>query len=132
MKTNLSDIIDYKYDVKYPYKTEKSDLTFQGYVRADGRVGTRNEIWIIPTVGCVSKTVERLKKHCRSFVVDGCDGVFSFIHPFGCSQLGDNQESTRKILTSLVNHLNAAGVLVASLGCENTNVETFKKVSRRY
>lgn len=127
LKTNLSDIIEYTFEKENPYYYEKSDLTFEGYVRPDGRVGIRNEIWIIPTVGCVNKTVQNLEKLAQSLVTDGCDGVFAYTHPFGCSQLGDDQENTRKILASLVNHPNAVGVLVVSLGCENTNVETFKK-----
>ncbi|MDD6728609.1 MAG: altronate dehydratase family protein [Eubacteriales bacterium] len=127
LKTNLSDIIEYKYEKDNPYVPQRSDLTFQGYVRPDGKVGTRNEIWIIPTVGCVNKTAQRLEKLGQPFVTEGCDGVYSYTHPFGCSQLGDDQENTRKILAALVNHPNAAGVLVVSLGCENTNVETLKK-----
>lgn len=127
LKTNLSDIIEYTFSGDKKYETEKSDLTFQGYVRPDGKVGIRNEIWIIPTVGCVNKTAQRLEKLGQAFVADGCDGVFSFTHPFGCSQIGDDQENTRKILAALINHPNAAGVLVVSLGCENTNVQTIKK-----
>lgn len=127
LKTNLSDIIDYTFEKDNPYHYNQSDVTFEGYVRPDGKVGIRNEIWIIPTVGCVNKTVQRLEKIAQSLVHDGCDGVFAYTHPFGCSQLGDDQENTRKILAALVNHPNAAGVLVVSLGCENTNVETFKK-----
>lgn len=127
LKTNLSDIIDYKFDKDNPYDYTKSDITFEGYVRPNGKVGIRNEIWIIPTVGCVNKTAQRLEKIGQSLVSNYCDGVFAYTHPFGCSQLGDDQENTRKILASLVNHPNAAGVLVVSLGCENTNIETFKK-----
>lgn len=127
LKTNLSDIKDYNFSGDNSYKTENTDLTFDGYVRKDGRVGVRNEVWIIPTVGCVNETARRLEKQCQAFVTDGCDGVFAYTHPFGCSQLGDDQENTRKILAALVNHPNAAGVLVVSLGCENTNLSVFKK-----
>lgn len=127
LKTNLSDIIGYKFDKDNNYEITQTDRTFQGFVRPDGRVGIRNEIWIIPTVGCVNKTAQRLEKIGQSFVTEGCDGVFAYTHPFGCSQLGDDQENTRKILASLINHPNAGGVLVVSLGCENTNADVIKK-----
>lgn len=127
LKTNLSDIIEYKYCGENEYQPKKCDVTFNGYLRQDGRAATRNEIWIIPTVGCVNNTAKRLEKIGRDIIGDGCDGVFAYTHPFGCSQLGDDQENTRKILASLANHPNAGGVLIVSLGCENTNAETFKK-----
>lgn len=127
LKTNLSDIIEYKYCGENEYKPKKCDVTFNGYLRQDGRAATRNEIWIIPTVGCVNNTAKRLEKIGQDIIGDGCDGVFAYTHPFGCSQLGDDQENTRKILASLANHPNAGGVLIVSLGCENTNAETFKK-----
>lgn len=127
LKTNLSDIIEYKYCGENEYQPKKCDVTFNGYLRQDGRAATRNEIWIIPTVGCVNNTAKRLEKIGQDIIGDGCDGVFAYTHPFGCSQLGDDQENTRKILADLANHPNAGGVLIVSLGCENTNAETFKK-----
>lgn len=127
LKTNLSDIIEYKYCGENEYQPKNCDVTFNGYLRQDGRAATRNEIWIIPTVGCVNNTAKRLEKIGQDIIGDGCDGVFAYTHPFGCSQLGDDQENTRKILASLANHPNAGGVLIVSLGCENTNAETFKK-----
>lgn len=127
LKTNLSDIIEYEYCGENEYQPKKCDVTFNGYLRQDGRAATRNEIWIIPTVGCVNNTAKRLEKIGQDIIGDGCDGVFAYTHPFGCSQLGDDQENTRKILASLANHPNAGGVLIVSLGCENTNAETFKK-----
>ena len=132
LKTNLSDIIEYKYCGENKYQPKKCDVTFNGYLRQDGRAATRNEIWIIPTVGCVNNTAKRLEKIGQDIIGDGCDGVFAYTHPFGCSQLGDDQENTRKILASLANHPNAGGVLIVSLGCENTNVETFKKYLGEY
>ena len=132
LKTNLSDIIEYKYCGENEYQPKKCDVTFNGYLRQDGRAATRNEIWIIPTVGCVNNTAKRLEKIGQDIIGDGCDGVFAYTHPFGCSQLGDDQENTRKILASLANHPNAGGVLIVSLGCENTNVETFKKYLGEY
>lgn len=132
LKTNLSDIIEYKYCGKNEYQPKKCDVTFNGYLRQDGRAATRNEIWIIPTVGCVNNTAKMLEKIGQNIIGDGCDGVFAYTHPFGCSQLGDDQENTRKILASLANHPNAGGVLIVSLGCENTNAEIFKKYLGKY
>lgn len=132
LKTNLSDIIEYKYCGENEYQQKKCDVTFNGYLRQDGRTATRNEIWIIPTVGCVNNTAKRLEKIGQNIIGDGCDGVFAYTHPFGCSQLGDDQENTRKILASLANHPNAGGVLIVSLGCENTNAEIFKKYLGEY
>lgn len=132
LKTNLSDIIEYKYCGENEYQPKKCDVTFSGYLRQDGRAATRNEIWIIPTVGCVNNTAKRLEKIGQDIIGDGCDGVFAYTHPFGCSQLGDDQENTRKILAALANHPNAGGVLIVSLGCENTNAETFKKYLGEY
>lgn len=132
LKTNLSDIIEYTYCGENEYQPKKCDVTFNGYLRQDGRAATRNEIWIIPTVGCVNNTAKRLEKIGQDIIGDGCDGVFAYTHPFGCSQLGDDQENTRKILAALANHPNAGGVLIVSLGCENTNAETFKKYLGEY
>ena len=120
VKTNLSGNLEYVYDHKvYDLPVEATDGTFMGYVRENGDVGIRNEIWIVNTVGCVNKVAERIA---------AATGAFHFPHPFGCSQLGDDQEITQKILKGMVNHPNAAGVLVLGLGCENNNVEVFKKV----
>lgn len=132
LKTNLSDIIEYKYCGENEYQPKKYDVTFNGYLRQDGRAATRNEIWIIPTVGCVNNTAKRLEKIGQNIIGNGCDGVFAYTHPFGCSQLGDDQENTRKILASIANHPNAGGVLIVSLGCENTNAEIFKKYLGEY
>lgn len=104
------------------YKVTETDLTFNGYIRQNGDAATRNEIWIIPTVGCVNKTVHRLESLAQG-LCSNVDGIFSFTHPYGCSQMGDDQEYTRKALAGLINHPNAGGVLVVSLGCENTNID---------
>ena len=126
LKTNLSSIIEYKFDKDNEYNPKKSDLTINAYKRTNGKIGIRNEIWIIPTVGCVNKTAERLAKIGNELIGDGCDGVFAYTHPFGCSQLDEDLENTQKILSALVNHPNAGGVLVVSLGCENNNLGEFK------
>ncbi|CAI6086674.1 UxaA family hydrolase [Cohnella sp. JJ-181] len=107
--------------------------SFQGYVRDDGEVGIRNEIWIVNTVGCINKTCETLARLAsRQFEGRGIDGVFHFPHPYGCSQLGDDLTATQKLLTALVRHGNAAGVLVVGLGCENNQVDAFKQVIGDY
>ena len=106
-----------------------SGLTFEGYSRADGSVGVRNEIWVVPTVGCVNGVCRRLAEEAgRSSVGEGLDGVYAFEHPYGCSQLGDDLGHTQRVLAGLVRHPNAGGVLVVGLGCENNNLAEFRKV----
>ncbi|MBQ9516718.1 MAG: altronate dehydratase [Eubacterium sp.] len=128
LKTNLNDKFEYTFGGDTEYNPAPSDLTVNAYKRADGRVGIRNEIWVIPTVGCANKTAEMLAKLGNEIVGRGCDGVFAFTHPFGCSQLGEDMENTQKILAGLIHHPNAGGVLVVSLGCENNNLSVFKPV----
>lgn len=120
LKTNLSGNLEYSYNYKdYGIEASKSGLTFKGYRRENGEVGIRNEIWIVNTVGCVNKVAEKLSS---------LTGAINFPHPFGCSQLGDDQKLTQLILKGLVNHPNAAGVLVLGLGCENNNIALFKEI----
>lgn len=124
IKTNLNDKLEYSYAPKFhDIPKVKSDLTFMGYVREDGSVGIRNEIWIVNTVGCVNKIAEKLAT---------LTGARYFPHPFGCSQLGEDQGVTQKILKGMVNHPNAGGVLVLGLGCENNNIKVFKEVLGDY
>ena len=119
VKTNLSGKLEYTYEPGEIYDEKcDSDLTFMGYVRKNGDVGIRNDIWIVNTVGCVNKIAEKLAQ---------LTGAKSFSHPFGCSQLGDDQTTTQAILRGMVNHPNAGGVLVLGLGCENNNIDVFKK-----
>lgn len=93
--------------------------TFLGYRRANGRVGTRNEIWIIPTVGCVARTAQKIAERAAVLHAGKVDGIHAFPHPFGCSQLGDDLAGTRDILAALASHPNAGGVLILGLGCES-------------
>lgn len=124
LKTNLSEKGSYTYKYKdNGIKKSSSDITFMGYRRKDGSVGIRNDIWIVNTVGCVNKVAERLSS---------LTGAVAMPHPFGCSQLGDDQNTTQLILKGLVNHPNAAGILVLGLGCENNNIGEFKKVLGQY
>ncbi len=98
-------------------------LHFMGYRRANGRVGTRNEIWILTTVGCVTRTAQRIARIGADRFAGRIDGVHSFTHPFGCSQIGDDLSRTRRILASLIAHPNAGGVLVVGLGCESNQLD---------
>ncbi len=124
VKTNLSGNLEYSYEPKfYDTPAVPTDRTFMGYVRENGDVGIRNEIWIVNTVGCVNKIAQKLAE---------LTGARYFPHPFGCSQLGDDQNITQLILRGMVNHPNAAGVLVLGLGCENNNIDVFKKVLGDY
>ena len=97
--------------------------TFLGYPRRNGRVGTRNEIWVLCTVGCVARTAARIAQIAGEKLKDRVDGVYALTHPFGCSQLGDDLMHTRQILASLAAHPNAGGVLVVGLGCENNQLQ---------
>ncbi len=120
VKTNLSGNLQYTYEPEFTDIPKIStDKAFFGYIRENGDVGIRNEIWIINTVGCVNKISKKLAQ---------LTGAIAYEHPFGCSQLGDDQTKTQLILKGLVNHPNAAGVLVLGLGCENNNITEFKKV----
>ncbi len=92
---------------------------FLGYRRGDGRVGTRNEIWVIPTVGCVARTAQKIADRAAREFAGQVDGIHAFAHPFGCSQLGDDLDGTRAILAALASHPNAGGVLIVGLGCES-------------
>ena len=124
VKTNLSGNLEYFYNPKfYDTPAVPTDRMFMGYVRENGDVGIRNEIWIVNTVGCVNKIAQKLSE---------LTGAKYFPHPFGCSQLGDDQTITQKVLRGMVNHPNAAGVLVLGLGCENNNIDVFKKVLGEY
>ncbi|CDZ23703.1 Altronate dehydratase [[Clostridium] cellulosi] len=131
LQTNLEGTLEYKYKpraaAEEPTKCELAGKTFLGYRRKNGKVGIRNEIWIIPTVGCVNKSAELIAKAANERFAGMCDGIFAYTHPYGCSQLGDDQLYTQHILAGLVEHPNATGVLVLGLGCENNNIDVFKK-----
>ena len=155
IKTNLEGLLEYKYEpLDYVLKdncsrgegsnsfptpqggAEKSSplqntpYTFKGYRRADGQVGVRNQIWVIPTVGCVNGICEQIIARFRAEVPDvtGVDAIVHFPHNYGCSQLGDDHENTRKVLADMVHHPNAGGVLVVSLGCENNQLDAFREL----
>lgn len=131
LKTNLNDTQSYQYSPIHPSEklTSLPSRTFDGYQRANGEVGIRNEIWVIPTVGCVNGIAKQAIKLFEQEVKKlECDGVFLFSHNYGCSQLGNDHENTRKILANMVKHPNAGGVLVIGLGCENNQVDAFQEL----
>ena len=128
MHTNMKDHENYVYQPDIRPLLPVAPETFQGYVRKDGRAAIRNEVWIIPGVGCVGDLSSRLANENQHLVEKyGLDGLFAFPHPFGCSQVGEDNEMTRRLLATLVNHPNAGGVLVVSLGCENNIPKEFQK-----
>ena len=128
VKTLLEGVEEYRDERLQAVDLPRSDARFLGYRRADGRVGTRNEIWILPTVGCVARTAERIANQANSRRPAGIDGVYSFAHPHGCSQLGDDLGGTRSILATLASHPNAAGVLLVGLGCESNQLDALMKL----
>lgn len=106
-----------------PAPADAPARTFRGYVRPDGSVGTRNEIWILPTVGCVGRLGERLAQRGNAIGAPGVDAVNAFNHPFGCSQLGADLDGTAAIIASLALNPNAGGVLLLGLGCESNQLD---------
>ena len=121
VKTNLGEVLEYRYEPDEAaikgWKTVETKETFLGYRHPDGRVGIRNDIWVIPLVGCVNRLAERLAQSC---------GGLALTHPYGCSQMGQDHETTANMLAQFCRHPNAGGVLVVSLGCENNTLESFK------
>ena len=132
--TNLAGTLDYEYKpVEEVLDIKDEHRTFKGYVRKNGEVGVRNEVWIVPTVGCVNGIAERLAKQLEQETrLEGIDAVHAWHHNYGCSQLGDDHENTRKILRDICLHPNAGAVLVLSLGCENNQPEDFMRLLGDY
>ncbi len=136
IKTNLEGLLEYSYSpalVEIPEASLKR--TFKGFRRADGQVGIRNQIWVIPTVGCVNgiceEIVSRFKAelcHSERSEESSVDAIVAFPHNYGCSQLGGDHENTRTVLADMVHHPNAGGVLVVSLGCENNQLDAFREL----
>ncbi|MBP5382604.1 MAG: altronate dehydratase, partial [Bacteroidales bacterium] len=152
IKTNLEGLLDYSYSpalVEIPEAAQKR--SFRGFRRADGQVGIRNQIWVIPTVGCVNGICEEIVRRFKEELAAGgdsllspvrkgqsrqdavssgssVDAIIAFPHNYGCSQLGDDHENTRTVLADMVHHPNAGGVLVVSLGCENNQLDAFREL----
>ncbi|MEG0215096.1 MAG: altronate dehydratase family protein [Hungatella sp.] len=127
LKTALGELLTYEYQPVGEDISKTEPAYFEGFRRADGSVGVRNEIWIIPTVGCVNSIAQALEKAGKRLAVGTIEDVVAFPHPYGCSQMGDDQEHTRTVLADMINHSNAAGVLVLGLGCENSNIPILKE-----
>ena len=138
VKTNLEGLLEYKYEPSVISSegvagVEKSQRTFKGFRRSDGQVGIRNQIWVIPTVGCVNGICQQLVERFKAEIAgqagnDGVDAIVAFPHNYGCSQLGADHENTRTVLADMVHHPNAGGVLVVSLGCENNQLDAFREL----
>jgi altronate hydrolase len=129
LATALSGTIDYSWSASRPMAAHAVAKTFEGYRRANGRVGTRNEIWVLNTVGCVNHAAERIARLAAERFGDKVDGVHAFSHPYGCSQLGDDLRNTQLVLGGLMRHPNAGGVLLLGLGCENNQIDSLLKVA---
>ena len=134
LKTNLSGTLDYIYEpVNQELTIRNENRSFKGYIRKNGDVGVRNEIWIVPTVGCVNGIAERLATQLHKETnCEGIDNIYAWHHNYGCSQLSDDHENTRKILRDICLHPNAGAVLVLSLGCENNQPDEFMKMLGDY
>ena len=134
LKTNLSGTLTYEYKpVDEKLNIANEHLTFKGYRRNNGEVGIRNEVWIVPTVGCVNGIAERLANMLAEETrLEGIDAVHAWHHNYGCSQLSEDHENTRKVLRDIVLHPNAGAVLILSLGCENNQPDQFEKLLGDY
>ena len=117
VRTNLGEVLEYRYEPEFEDLTPVPAPTIRAFRHPDGRIGIRNELWVIPLVGCVNRLAERLAQSC---------GGLSLQHPYGCSQMGQDHETTANLLAAFVRHPNAGGVLVVALGCENNTLESFK------
>ena len=129
VKTDLKAFGSYSYDKAPKTELKHVDRYFDGYVRSNGDVGIRNEIWIIPTVFCVNHVAKELEAYAQSRLSEfaNVDDCLALTHPYGCSQMGEDQTTTQKILACLTRHPNAGAVLVLGLGCENNNIGVFKE-----
>ena len=127
LRTALGELLDYTYNPEGHKDVEPTDEAyFEGYMRENGKVGVRNEVWIIPTVGCVNSIARAIEATARLNKPEGVDEVVAFTHPYGCSQTTEDQENTRTVLADLINHPNAGAVLVLGLGCETSRIEVLK------
>ncbi len=142
VKTCLNDLLAYAYKPEYQkFTTEEPNRDVQVYLRPNGEIGIRNELWVVPTVGCVNGVSQQIietfkvrlqEKGIQSNELAFFDGVYSFGHNYGCSQMGEDHETTRKSLQNIVKHPNAGGVLVVGLGCENNQIDAFKRTLGEY
>jgi altronate hydrolase len=132
LKTALSGLLEYAYHPALEASLPASRFplpAFSGYRRANGLVGTRNELWVLNTVGCVNHAAERIAKQAADRFAGKIDGVHAFAHPYGCSQLGDDLKNTQAVLAGLLRHPNAGGVLILGLGCENNQLDELMRLA---
>ena len=134
LKTNLSGTISYSFNQKLnELRYSQRDFTFEGYKRSNGKVGIRNELWIVPTVGCVNGQAQQIADLFKNEVAPtDIDAIEVFKHSFGCSQLGDDHVNTQKALADVINHPNSGGVFVLGLGCENNQIDQLKTFIGEY
>ena len=132
LKTGLGDLLTYHYEPVDGQLKQTEHAYFQGFRRTDGKAGVRNEIWIIPTVGCVNSIAQALEKKAKRLIGGSLEDVAAFPHPYGCSQMGDDQEHTWTVLADMIHHPNAGGVLFLGLGCENSNIPVLKEYIGEY
>ena len=126
LRTLLSGEKEYEWHPAFPKQEAQIPAVFRGYPRKQGRPGIRNELWILPTVGCVNDVAKTLAHRAQCLAGGPVEGVYAFPHPYGCSQLGDDQDNTRKVLAALATHPNAGGVLLLGLGCENSGIDRIR------
>ena len=126
LRTGLGALLQYDYEPVQAYVPPLPADTFQGFLRKDGSAGVRNDIWILPTVGCVNGIAQQLASLADAYVSGSVGKIIAFPHPYGCSQMGEDQDATRAILADLALHPNAGGVLLLGLGCENSSIEQIK------
>lgn len=132
VKSRLGDLLEYTYAPNFKPLDATNPRQFDGYRRPDGSVGVRNEVWIVPTVGCVNAIAKLIEQASQKLITPEIDGIYCYSHPYGCSQLGDDHHMTQKALAGIVRHPNAGAVLVLGLGCENNNIGQFKEVLGEY
>lgn len=132
LKTALGEVLDYTYNPTGMDIAPEKEAYFEGYMRENGMAGVRNEVWIVPTVGCVNSIARAIEASARMVKPEGVDEVVAFPHPYGCSQTDKDQENTRKVLADLINHPNAGAVLVLGLGCENSRIDVLKNYIGEY
>lgn len=135
LKTRLDEKVSYTYSpvqTMTPKNQSGISKTFKGYLRKDGRAGVRNEIWIIPTVGCVNSVAKKIEALAQELLCEGIDAIVAYNHPYGCSQMGGDQEDTRQAIATLCTHPNAGGVLLLGLGCENSSIDVLKPYIGEY
>jgi altronate hydrolase len=102
--------------------------TFQGILRPDGRVGTRNYVGILTTVNCSATVARRIAAHFTPDVLrayPNVDGVVTITHGTGCgmAEHGEPADLLRRVFVGYANHPNFAGVLLLGLGCETNQIE---------